>query len=95
VVLCDVAALALASVLPSGAASRVLILAAIVNPVDAARTGALMGIEGTAAFGAASLALLRFTGGPWRTAFFLGLSVVAWTVAPTVVAIRRLRRADV
>ena len=39
-------------------------VAAIVNPVDAVRTGALLAIEGTGAFGAASLALFRFTGGP-------------------------------
>lgn len=95
VVLCDVAALALASLLPSGAASRVLILAALLNPVDAARTAALLGIEGTAAFGTASLALLRFTGGPWHAGFFLVLSVVAWAVAPAAIAVRRLRRADV
>ena len=95
VVLCDVAALALASLLPSGAASRVLILAALLNPVDAARTAALLGIEGTAAFGAASLALLRFTGGPWHAGLFLALSLLAWAVAPVVVAVRRLRRADV
>jgi len=54
VVLFDVAALGLASLLPSGAASRVLIVAVLVNPVDAVRTGTLLGIEGTAAFGAAS-----------------------------------------
>jgi hypothetical protein len=48
--------------LPSGLASRVLIVSAIVNPVDAVRTGTLA-VEGTTAFGAASLTFLRFTGG--------------------------------
>ena len=62
------AALGVASLLRSGAASRLLIIAAMVNPVDAVRTAALLAIEGTAAFGAASLALLRFTGGPARAA---------------------------
>ena len=47
VVLFDLAALGLASVLPSGTASRVLMVSAIVNPLSAVRTGALLGIEGT------------------------------------------------
>jgi Cu-processing system permease protein len=68
VVFFDLAALGVASLLPSGTASRVLMVAAIVNPLSAVRTGALLGIEGTGAFGAASLALFRFTGGPSGTA---------------------------
>jgi len=95
VVLFDLAALGLASVLPSGTASRVLILTAIVNPVGAVRTGVLLAIEGTAAFGAASLALLRFTRGAWGAALVLGLSLVFWLVVPTALAIRKLGRADV
>jgi phosphoglycolate phosphatase-like HAD superfamily hydrolase len=63
VVLFDVAALGVASLLRSGSASRLLIWATLVNPVDAARTGALLAIEGTSAFGAATAALRRFTGG--------------------------------
>jgi Cu-processing system permease protein len=94
-VLYDVAALGLASLLPSGTASRVLIVAVILNPVDAFRTGALLGIEGAAAFGAASLAFLRFTGGPVRAAVMLSLSLAAWIVLPAALAIRRLNRADV
>jgi Cu-processing system permease protein len=90
-----VAALALASLLPSGPASRVLIGAVLVNPVDAVRTGALLGIEGAAAFGAASLAFLRFTGGTFGAGLLLGISLVVWIVAPTAIAIYRLRRADV
>jgi Cu-processing system permease protein len=95
VVLVDLAALGLASVLPSGTASRVLIVSAIVNPVAAVRTGALLAIEGTAAFGAASLALLRFTHGPWGAGLVLGLSLLLWIVLPAALAVRRLGRADV
>jgi Cu-processing system permease protein len=95
VVLFDVAALGLASLLPSGPASRVLIVGVLVNPVDAVRTAALLGIEGAAAFGAASLAFLRFTKGPWGAAALLGLSLILWMVAPTLAAIERLRRTDV
>lgn len=76
VVLFDVAALGLASLLPSGPASRVLIVGVLVNPVDAVRTATLLGIEGAAAFGAASLAFLRFTKGPWGAAGLLGLSLL-------------------
>jgi Cu-processing system permease protein len=64
------------------------------NPAGAVRTGALLGIEGTAAFGSASLALLRFTGGPAGAAVLLALSTLAWVVVPTVAAARRLSRID-
>jgi Cu-processing system permease protein len=95
VVLADLAALGAASVLRSGAASRLLISAAIVNPVGAVRTGALMLIEGTAAFGSASLALLRFSGGPFRAGLLLTGSIAVWLVLPFWVAARRLSRADI
>jgi Cu-processing system permease protein len=95
VILFDVAALGAASLLPSGMASRLLVAAALVNPVDAVRTGALLGIEGAAAFGAASLAFLRITGGPVRAGLLLALSLLAWTLVPLWVAVRRLERADV
>ena len=95
VVLFDVIALGLASLLPSGPASRVLIVGVLVNPVDAVRTAALLGIEGTGAFGAGSLALLRFTRGAWGAAALLALSLGVWIVAPTLGAIARLRRCDV
>jgi Cu-processing system permease protein len=94
VVLFDVAALAVASQLSSGAASRVLIWATLVNPVDAARTGALLAIDGTSAFGAASLALLRFTGGPAGVAAAVGASLLAWAIAPLALAARAMNRAD-
>src|SRR5262249_30011133 len=94
VVLFDVAALGLASLLTSGPASRVVIVGVLVNPVDTVRTAALLGIEGTAAFGPASLAFLRFTRGPWGAAVLLTLSVVAWIAAPLALAAARLRRAD-
>ncbi len=95
VVVFDIAALGAASLLRSGSASRLLIAATLVNPVDAARTGALLAIEGTAAFGGASLALLRFTGGPATTAGLVVLSLLAWLVAPLVLAVRALSRADI
>jgi Cu-processing system permease protein len=94
VILLDLAALGVASFLPSTAASRLLIVSVIANPAGAVRTGALLGIEGTAAFGSASLALLRFTGGPARAAVLLGLSMLAWVVLPTAAAARRLSRVD-
>jgi Cu-processing system permease protein len=95
VVLFDVAALGLASLLPSGPASRVLIVGVLVNPVDAVRTATLLAVEGAAAFGAASLAFLRFTKGPWGAGVLLGLSLLAWMVVPVVAAAERLRRTDV
>jgi Cu-processing system permease protein len=94
VVLFDVVALGLASLLPSGAASRTLIVAVLLNPVDATRTGALLGAEGAAAFGPASLAFLRFTGGSLGASLLLAGSVLAWVAWPVAAAIARLRRAD-
>jgi len=94
VVLFDVAALGLASWLPSGPASRVLMTAAVVNPVDAIRTATLLSLEGTTAFGAASLAFLRFTSGTIGAAVWLAASVLFWIVAPLALGARRLARAD-
>jgi Cu-processing system permease protein len=94
VVLFDLATLGVASLLPSGTASRLLVLSVIVNPVGAIRTGALLAIEGTAAFGAASLAFLRFTGGEGGAAAALAASVALWIVVPAALAARRLGRVD-
>ena len=94
IVLFDVAALGVASLLPSGPASRVLIVSVLVNPADAVRTGALLGLQGTTAFGSASLAFLRFTKGPVGATALLSLSVVLWIVLPFAWAARRLERAD-
>jgi len=90
----DIAVLGIASKLPSGRASRLLIVSALANPIDAIRTGALLGTEGTAAFGAASLALLRFTKGPAMAAVAIATSVLAWIAVPAILAMRRLNRAD-
>jgi Cu-processing system permease protein len=95
VVLFDVAALGIASLLPSGPASRVLMTGAILNPVDAVRTGTLLAVEGTTAFGAASLAFLRFSHGPLGAAAWLGASAVAWILVPLGIAVGRLSRADI
>jgi Cu-processing system permease protein len=94
VVLFDVAALGVASLLGSKAASRVLIGAVLVNPIDAFRTGVLLAIQGTTAFGGASLALLRFTRGPAGAAALIGLSGLLWLALPAALAARRLERAD-
>lgn len=94
VVLLDLAALGAASLLPSGTASRLLVVSVVVNPVGAVRTGALLAIEGTAAFGAASLAFLRLTGGERGAALALAGSVALWIVVPAALAARRLGRVD-
>lgn len=94
VVLFDIAALGLASLLRSGAASRVLMVATLVNPVDAARTGAYLAIEGTSAFGGASLALFRFTGSATAAACLIATSLVIWIVAPAWAAAWKLSRSD-
>jgi len=94
-VLYDVVALGAASMLRSGAASRLLIVAVLANPVDAVRTGLLLAVQGTTAFGAASLALLRFAGGPGRAVFLILAGAALWTIVPALLAARRLDRADI
>jgi Cu-processing system permease protein len=94
VILLDLAAIGIASLLRSGAASRLLILSVILNPASAFRTGALLAVEGTAAFGSASLALLRFTGGPVGAGFALAVSITAWIVLPAAAAVHRLAKID-
>ena len=94
VVLFDIVALGAASLLRSGSASRLLISAVLINPVDAVRTGALLAIQGTTAFGAASLAFLRFTRGEGGAVLWLLGSLTLWTIVPIVWASRRLERSD-
>ncbi len=95
VVLVDVVALGLASLLRSDAASRLLIVTTLVNPVDAIRTGTLLGIQGTGAFGAASLALLRFTHGAAGAAIAVAASAVLWMIVPALAAAMRVSRSDI
>ena len=95
VVLFDVAVLGVASWLPSGPASRLLIVSAIASPIDAVRTATLMVVEGTTAFGAASLAFLRFTHGAAGAAWWLAASVVFWVAAPLGIGVWRLSRSDI
>lgn len=95
VLLFDVAALGLASLLHSGAASRLLIVATLINPIDAARTGALLAVDGTSAFGAASLAVLRFTGGLTAAFAIIGAALAAWLIVPAWMASRVIGRVDI
>lgn len=94
VILFDVAALGAATLLRSGSASKLLIAATLVNPVDAVRTGTLLAIEGSTAFGAASLALLRATHGAAGTQALVALSVLLWIALPVALAAWRLSKAD-
>ena len=91
----DLVVLGAASFLRSGHASRLLIVSCLVNPIDAVRTGALLGIEGTAAFGPASLALLRFTGGAMAAGIWIAVSLAAWVLLPAGLAARRLAQIDI
>ena len=86
--------LGIASLLRSGHASPLLIISVLMNPVDAIRTGALLGTSGTTAFGSASLAFLRFTKGTGGAAFALSASIVFWTIGASLLATRRLKKRD-
>ena len=95
VVLYDLAVLGAAAWLPSAYASRLLVSSVIVNPVDAIRTGTLLLVEGAAAFGAASLAFLRFTRGASGAAWLITASLLVWLVAPVIWAVWKLKRVDI
>ena len=93
--LTDVVALAVASLLRSGYASRLLITAVLANPIGAVRTGSLLAIEGTGAFGPASAALIRFTHGIDGAAVLILTSILVWIALPLGLAVRRLGRLDI
>lgn len=93
--LMDVVALAVASLLKSGHASKLLIASVLANPIGAVRTGSLLAIEGTGAFGPASAALLRFTHGATGAAVLITGSVLVWIGLPLLFAVRRLARLDI
>jgi Cu-processing system permease protein len=94
IVFLDLVALGLATLLPSGTASRLLILSVLANPASAFRTALLLGLEGTAAFGSATQALFRFTHGPTGAAVALAASLAVWLTIPPLLAGWRLRRLD-
>lgn len=94
VILFDVTVLGAASLLPSGRASRLLVAAVLLNPVDAIRTGALLATEGTAAFGSASLAFFRITKGSAGATAAILASVLFWIAAPLAAATLRIRRTE-
>jgi Cu-processing system permease protein len=91
----DIAVLGAATLLRSGDASRLLIVSALLNPIDAVRTGAFLGVEGTGAFGPASQALLRFAHGAAGAATLIAASLLLWIVLPALFAGRRLARIDI
>ncbi len=94
VVFVDLVALGLATLLPSGTASRLLIVSVLANPASAFRTALLLGLEGTAAFGSATQALFRFTHGPTGAAAALAASLAVWLTIPPLLAGWRLQRLD-
>lgn len=93
-VLFDLAALGAATLLPSGTASRLIVASVVVNPIGAVRTAALLAVEGTGAFGSASLAFLRLMRGVGGASATLTASVVLWILVPAALAVRRLGRVD-
>jgi Cu-processing system permease protein len=91
----DLVVLGVASFLRSGHASRLIIVSSIVNPIDAARTAALLIIEGLGAFGPASLAFLRLTHGAAGAAAAIAMSLSLWALLPFAAAAWRLSRIDI
>lgn len=77
------------------AANRFIFLSLFGNPVDMARVGSLLALDGKEIFGAAGAALVRFLGGETLGMFLLLIVLLAWIVVPIFFSQRALKRQDI
>lgn len=94
VIFYDLAVIGLAFVFRERTANVFILLSLFGNPVDLARVSSLLTLSDASIFGAAGAALLKFLGGPGRSFAALAIALLAWMIAPLVVAARILRRID-
>jgi Cu-processing system permease protein len=95
VILYDLLVMGGASLMVGKAARWLLFLSVFGNPVDMVRISGLIAIDGTAIFGPAGAALVRFLGGTLGSALALTSAMAAWIVLPLYLASRSLRSQDV
>jgi len=94
VLLFDLLVIGVSFLLPEVWANRLALGGVFLNPVDAARVGALLSISGREMFGPAGAQLVRALGGVgWAVASLVG-SLVAWVVVGAAGAVGVLRRMD-
>jgi Cu-processing system permease protein len=65
------------------------------NPVDLARVACLMILDGKEVFGAAGVALVKFTGGEGTSFALLIGGLIVWMIVPFLLARRALMRQDI
>lgn len=95
VIFYDLVVMGGAGLLAGRLARWLLFLSVFGNPVDMVRISGLMAVNGTAVFGPAGAALLRFLGGAAGSALALSLALLAWILLPLTLAARALRCQDV
>ncbi len=95
VILYDLLVMGGAGVIAGKTARWLLFLSVFGNPVDMVRISGLMTVNGSAVFGPAGAALVRFLGGYLGAALSLTLALLAWTALPLLFASRSLRCQDV
>jgi len=94
VLLFDLLVIGVSFLLPEVWANRLALGGVFLNPVDAARVGALLSISGREMFGPAGAQLVRALGGVgWAVASLVG-SLVVWVVVGAAGAVAVLRRMD-
>lgn len=91
----DLLALGGVLVLKGRAANTFLFLSVFGNPVDMVRVATLIILDNVTIFGAAGAALLRFLGGQTASVLLLVLGLLAWALAPILMAARLLKRQDI
>jgi Cu-processing system permease protein len=92
VVLYDLLIVGLTALLEGGALERLLVLAAAVNPIDAARIVALGAFVGETLFGATGAAVEALLGTPGR--LLLAAVMVLWSIVSLATAVALFRRRE-
>jgi Cu-processing system permease protein len=94
VLLFDLIVIGVSFLLPEGMANRTAFAATFLNPVDAARVGALLATGGKEVFGLAGTLLTRSLGGVPIAVGALVLALLGWIAVPTSGAILVLNKQD-
>jgi Cu-processing system permease protein len=91
----DLLVIGVSFMLPEGWANRLAIAGVFLNPVDAARVGALLAISGKELFGPAGAQLVRTLGSVSSAIALLVSALVLWAALPLAAALAVIRRQDI
>jgi len=91
----DLLVIGVTFLLPERTANTFLFVSLFGNPVDLVRVASLIILNGEQVFGPAGAALMRFLGGSTASIALLLVALLAWVVAPLLVARRLLNQQDI